>query len=74
MELEELFDQLIHKCSIAQNDTLEAAYPNNDIWVNRELMEAINDIQTECSNALISSQEMAEFREFIIADQINIHI
>lgn len=73
-ELEELFDQLIRKCSIAQNELLEAACPNNDIWINRDLTVVINDIQMECSNTLISSEEMTEFREFILTDHIDINI
>lgn len=70
IELEQQFDTLIRRCSARQNELLSNACPNQDIWINQNLAHVLIDIRTECSNFLISCDEMDQFRNFIFNNQV----
>lgn len=70
IELEEQFNLLTRHCSVEQNRLLSNACPNQDIWINQNLTQALEELRAELSNFLVSCDEMEQFRNFILNNQV----
>lgn len=61
-ELEDKFDVAMGLCNGVQSAQVANACPLNDIWINENLITVFTEIRAESKNALISSEEMTQFR------------
>lgn len=65
MQMRSEFDYLITQVNDEQAELLRNDANDPYVWVNERLLSALAEIESQCLNYLIRSDEMTQFREFI---------